>query len=195
MVCFRCRNPGHRAAVCCVPAPVITYVEHSTSGKATTAAQPKNGAGCPTGWNGGPGPPPPVLLAHFNATTASGDSRLIIVSLLVAGARRPLRALLDSGATNNFFRASCQSVLPDSVRVRNGPGEVEIKLADGKTRRVARREVSLPYTFDGFHSNDNFLVIEMNYAFDCILGIPWLARYQPRSTGWLVKSSVLTTST
>ncbi|POM77023.1 Putative Polyprotein, partial [Phytophthora palmivora] len=125
--------------------------------------------------------------AHFNATTASGDSRLIIVSLLVAGARRPLRALLDSGATNNFFRASCLSVLPDSVRVRNGPGEVEIKLADGKTRRVARREVSLPYTFDGFHSNDDFLVIEMNYAFDCILGIPWLARYQPQ-IDWLARS-------
>ncbi|POM66588.1 Polyprotein [Phytophthora palmivora] len=199
MVCFPCRKSGHRAAVCRAPAPVITYVEHSTSGKATTAAQPKPrpgpvGAGCPTGWNGGPGPPvadrspsPPVLHAHFNAITTSGDSRLIIVSLLVAGPRRPLRALLDSGATNNFFRASCLSVLPDSVRVRNGPGEVEIKLADGKARRVARREVSLSYPFDGFHSNDGFLVIEMNYAFDCILGFPWLARYQPQ-IDWLARS-------
>ncbi|POM66483.1 Polyprotein [Phytophthora palmivora] len=199
MVCFRCRKSGHRAAVCRAPAPVITYVEHSTSGEATTAAQPKNGR---DQWGRGSllvGTEvrvhrwqtdllaPPVLHAHFNATTASGDSRLIIVSLLVAGARRPLRALLDSGATNNFFRASCLSVLPDSVRVRNGPGEVEIKLADGKTRRIARREVSLPYTFDGFHSNDDFLVIEMNYAFDCILGIPWLARYQPQ-IDWLARS-------
>ncbi|KAG6609448.1 polyprotein [Phytophthora cinnamomi] len=94
---------------------------------------------------------------------------------------------MDSGATNNYFRASCLSALPDSVRVRNGPGEVEIKLADGKTRRVARREVSLPYTFDVFHSNDDFLVIEINYAFDCILGIPWLARYQPH-IDWLAPS-------
>ncbi|KAG6622014.1 polyprotein [Phytophthora cinnamomi] len=31
MVCFRCRKPGHRAVVCRAPAPVITYVEHSTS--------------------------------------------------------------------------------------------------------------------------------------------------------------------
>ncbi|POM67415.1 LOW QUALITY PROTEIN: Polyprotein [Phytophthora palmivora] len=152
------------------------------------------GAGCPTGGNGGPGPTvavrppsPPCFHAHFNATTASGDSRLIIVSLLVAGARRPLLALLDSGATNNFFRASGLSVLPDSVRFRYGPGEVEIKLADGKTRRVTRREVSLPYTFDDFHSNDDFLVIEMNYAFDCILGIPCLARYQPQ-IDWLARS-------
>ncbi|POM77128.1 LOW QUALITY PROTEIN: Polyprotein, partial [Phytophthora palmivora] len=107
--------------------------------------------------------------------------------LCLSPAPGDLCAFLDSGATNNFFRASCLSVLPDSIRVRNGPGEVEIKLADGKTRRVARREVSLPYTFDGFHSNDDFLVIEMNYAFDCILGIPWLARYQPQ-IDWLARS-------
>ncbi|KAE9273797.1 hypothetical protein PR003_g29794, partial [Phytophthora rubi] len=120
-------------------------------------------------------------------TTASGDSRLIIVSLFVAGARRPLRALLDSGATNNFFRASCLSILPAGVPVRDLPGDVVFKLADGKPRRVARRELSLPYTFDGFHSNDNFIVFDMNYAFDCILGIPWLVRYQPQ-IDWLARS-------
>ncbi|KAE9266793.1 hypothetical protein PR003_g31996, partial [Phytophthora rubi] len=130
---------------------------------------------------------PPVLHAHFNAITASGDSRLIIVSLFVAGARRPIRALLDSGATNNFFRASCLSILPAGVPVRDLPGDVVVKLADGKPRRVARRELSLPYTFDGFHSNDNFIVFDMNYAFDCILGIPWLVRYQPQ-IDWLARS-------
>ncbi|OWY93333.1 polyprotein [Phytophthora megakarya] len=65
------------------------------------------------------------------------------------------------------------------MNVRQGPGEVGVKLADGKAHRVVRREVSLSYTFDGFRSNDDFLVIEINYAFDCILGIPWRARYQP----------------
>ncbi|KAE8960695.1 hypothetical protein PF011_g30009 [Phytophthora fragariae] len=131
--------------------------------------------------------PPPVLHAHFNATTASGDSRLIIVSLFVAGARRPLRALLDSGAANNFFRASCLSILPAGVPVRDLSGDVVVKLADGKPRRVARRELSLSYTFDGFHSNDNFIVFDMNYAFDCILDIPWLVRYQPQ-IDWLARS-------
>ncbi|KAE9295901.1 hypothetical protein PF008_g24154 [Phytophthora fragariae] len=41
--------------------------------------------------------------------------------------------------------------------------------------------------FDGFHSNDNFIVFDMNYAFDCILGIPWLVRYQPQ-IDWLARS-------
>ena len=84
-------------------------------------------------------------------------------------------------------RESCLSMLPSSIQVREGPGLVVVKLADGKPHRVPRRKVSLPYTFDGFRSNDNFLVIEMNYAFDCILGMPWLARYQPQ-IDWLARS-------
>ena len=78
-------------------------------------------------------------------------------------------------------------MLPPSIQIREGPGQVVVKLADGKPRRVSRREVSLPYTFDGFRSNDNFLVIAMNYAFDCILGMPWLARYKPQ-IDWLARS-------
>ena len=78
-------------------------------------------------------------------------------------------------------------MLPPSIQVREGPGQVVVKLADGKPHRVSRREVSLPYTFDGFRSNDDFLVIAMNYAFDCILGMPWLARYKPQ-IDWLARS-------
>uniref|UniRef100_H3H5W9 Integrase catalytic domain-containing protein n=1 Tax=Phytophthora ramorum TaxID=164328 RepID=H3H5W9_PHYRM len=181
-------SPGHRAAVCRAPAPILAYMKHVTPDERIPAAQPKKTAGASPGPPAAARPPsPPVLYAHFNATTASGDSRLIIVSLYVAGARRPLRALLDSGATNNFFRASCLSILPAGAPVRDVPGDVVVKLANGKPFRVARREVSLPYTFDGFRSNDNFIVFEMNYAFDCILGIPWLSRYQPQ-IDWLARS-------
>ncbi|GMF39925.1 unnamed protein product [Phytophthora fragariaefolia] len=151
------------------------------------------GAGCPTGWNGGPGPQvatgppnPPVLHAHFNATTTNGDSRLILISIHVAGAERPLLALLDSGATNNFIRDDCLALLPSHVRVWNGPGDIVVKLTDGKSRRAPRRAVLLAYSFDGLSANDDFLVIELNYVFDCILGMPWLARYQPE-IGWLAR--------
>ncbi|KAE9270043.1 hypothetical protein PF001_g28960 [Phytophthora fragariae] len=60
-------------------------------------------------------------------------------------------------------------------------------LADGKPHRAPRRAVSLAYAFGGFSTNDDFLVIERNYAFDCILGMPWLARYQPE-IDWLARS-------
>ncbi|KAE9187311.1 hypothetical protein PF004_g22834 [Phytophthora fragariae] len=108
-------------------------------------------------------------------------------SLHVAGAERPLRALLDSGATNNIIRDDCLALLPSHVRVREGPGEIVVKLADGKPHRAPRRAVSLAYAFDGFSTNDDLLVIELNYAFDCIFGMPWLARYQPE-IDWLARS-------
>ncbi|KAE9159032.1 hypothetical protein PF005_g32197 [Phytophthora fragariae] len=44
----------------------------------------------------------------------------------------------------------------------------------------------MAYAFNGFSTNDDFLVIELNYAFDCILGMPWLARYQPE-IDWLAR--------
>jgi hypothetical protein len=52
-----------------------------------------------------PLPSPAVLHAQLNATTSSSDKRLIVLSLHVSGAQRPIRALLDSGATNNFVHA------------------------------------------------------------------------------------------
>ncbi|KAE8961171.1 hypothetical protein PR001_g30128, partial [Phytophthora rubi] len=175
LVCYRCRKSGHRAAVCRAPAPVLASAEVVGEADDTfPTALPKNA-------------PPPVLYAHFNATTTNGDSRLILISLHVAGAERPLRALLDSGATNNFIRDDCLALLPSHVRVREGPGEIVVKLADGKPHRAPRRAVSLAYAFDGFSTNDDFLVIELNYAFDCILGMPWLARYQPE-IDWLARS-------
>lgn len=70
--------------------------------------------------------------------------------------------------------------------------QVVLKLADGRPRRLPPREVSLPYTFDGLSSNDNFLVFTMNYGFNCILGIPWLVS---RSTGRRGLSNVKRSST
>ncbi|KAE9302308.1 hypothetical protein PR003_g22299, partial [Phytophthora rubi] len=122
-----------------------------------------------------------------NATTTNGDSRLILISLHVAGAERPLRALLDSGATNNFIRDDCLALLPSHLRVREGPGEIVVELADGKPHRAPRGAVSLACASDGFSTNDDFLAIELNYAFDCILGMSWLARYQPE-IDWLARS-------
>ncbi|KAE9014089.1 hypothetical protein PR001_g15230 [Phytophthora rubi] len=149
----------------------------------------------------------------INATTTNGDSRLILISLHVAGAERPLRALLDSGATNNFIRDDCLALLPPNNFIRDDcvallPSHVRVRerpagRTGGKDRRegpagrtgrdrrgVGRRQapprsaVSLAYAFDGFSTNDDFLVIELNYAFDCILGMPWLACYQPE-IDWL----------
>ena len=153
------------------------------------------GTGRPTSRNEAPGtqvasraPSPKVTHTHCSATTTRDDSRLIIISIVVDGVKRPLRALLDSGASNNFFRASCLSLHSSKITVREGPDDKVVKLADGQPQRVPRRTVVLPYTFDGFQSDDEFLVYEKNYAFDCILKVQWLSQYQP-TLDWLSRSA------
>ena len=48
---------------------------------------------------------PSALHAQLYATSFSSDNRPVVLSVHVDGATRPLRALLDSGATNNFVCA------------------------------------------------------------------------------------------
>ncbi|KAE9332909.1 hypothetical protein PF008_g14710 [Phytophthora fragariae] len=59
-----------------------------------------------------------------------------------------------------------------------------VKYADGKPRRTPRRSTTFAYEFDGFHSSEEFLVTELSGSFDCVFGIPWLARHQP-DIDWL----------
>ncbi|POM66811.1 Polyprotein [Phytophthora palmivora] len=94
--CFRCQKPGHRAAVCRALTPVVTNV--SVANDVAVAYPTKNGDNQTTS-------SPYVLRAQLSATTSGSDSRLIVLSLHVDGASRPIRALLDSGATNNFVGA------------------------------------------------------------------------------------------
>ena len=55
----------------------------------------------------------------------------MIVSLHVADVQRPLRALLDSKAMISFFCESYLSMLRPSIQVREGSGQVVVKLAEG----------------------------------------------------------------
>ncbi|KAG3196126.1 hypothetical protein PC128_g7912 [Phytophthora cactorum] len=133
MRCFRCKKPGHRAAVCRAPAPVVANV--TIESDVAVAGQAKNGD--------------------------NHDSRLIVLSLHADGAARPVRALLDSGATNNFVLAESLLLLPADMRVREGPGHMI--------------------------GSDDFLVIELSGSFGCDFGIPWLARNQPH-IDWLTRT-------
>ncbi|KAG3059279.1 hypothetical protein PC121_g14026 [Phytophthora cactorum] len=153
--CFRCKKPGHRAAVCHAPAPVAANA--TIENDVAVAGQEKNGD--------------------------NHDSRLIVISLHVDGATRSVRALLDSGKKNNFVRAESLSVLPADMRVHEGPGHMIVTYADGKPWRLPRWSVSFSYEFDGFQGSDDFLVIVLSGSFDCVFSIPCLARHQPHING------------
>ncbi|GMF29852.1 unnamed protein product [Phytophthora fragariaefolia] len=70
------------------------------------------------------------------------------------------------------------------MSIRESGGEMIVKYADGKPRRTPQWSATFAYEFNGFRSSEEFLVIELSGSFDCIFGIPWLARHKP-AIDWL----------
>ncbi|KAF1321538.1 reverse transcriptase, partial [Globisporangium splendens] len=191
--CFRCGKPGHIARNCKVSLP----------GRQTTQGARSNnhdrsyglGAGPPTGpekrtvdvvetQDSGPY----VHQAHAVSTTSeksvSQTSSLIVHKVHVDGIATPLRALVDTGASNNFVR--------NEVIVRHGvfvPGANEektmiVRLANGSTVKMPKRVVRLAIKCEDFRGEDEFILLDLDDKFDIILGMPWLKRYQP-SIDWM----------
>ncbi|DAZ98562.1 TPA: hypothetical protein N0F65_005746 [Lagenidium giganteum] len=130
---------------------------------------------------------PHVLLARLTtASSSSAQQQLIVIALDVVGFPRCLRALLDTGATNNFVRSGCRKEGGMQITLHNGV-QLAVRLADGSTLRAPKRSVLLKYGFDGFRSTDEFLELVMDDKFDVILGMPWLMRHQPK-IDWLHRS-------
>ncbi|POM73080.1 LOW QUALITY PROTEIN: Polyprotein, partial [Phytophthora palmivora] len=184
MRCFRCQKPDHRTAHCRAPTPVVMNVSVAND---VTVAHPAKTAtiGRRDGYLVAEPPPSPhVLRARLSATTSRSDSRLILLSLHVEGALRPIRALLDSGATRNFAGGQSLSVLPADLPLSEGPVYMVIKYTDGKPRQLLRRSATFSYGFDGFRSSE-FLVIELIGFFDCVSGVS--ARRQ-HNIVWLTRT-------
>ena len=99
-----------------------------------------------------------LLQLQLYATTSIKYKRLIVISVDVDGASRPLHALLDSITMNNFVRADILSNLSSRPRVREFPGSITVKYAEAKPRTKRQRSVVFPYRLDVFLSSDEFQV-------------------------------------
>ncbi|KAF1316552.1 reverse transcriptase, partial [Globisporangium splendens] len=112
------------------------------------------------------------------------------ISLQVDGIATPLRALVDTGASNNFVRN--EVIVRHGVFVpdANKDKTMIIRLANGSTVKMPKRVVRLAMKCEDFRGEDEFILLDLDDKFDLILGMPWLKRYQP-SIDWLkVKISV-----
>ncbi|CAH0474411.1 unnamed protein product [Peronospora belbahrii] len=129
-------------------------------------------------------PSPTVQYAQLNAATFSNEPHLIVLSVHVDGASRPLRVLMNSGATNNVVRAKSLPVLPSWLRVCKSSGGMIVRNAEERPRTHQQRLEVLSYRFDAFRSRDAFQVVDLSGSFDCISGMPWIARHRP-DIDWL----------
>ncbi|KAF1318072.1 reverse transcriptase, partial [Globisporangium splendens] len=191
--CFRCGKPGHIARNCKVSLP----------GRQTTQGARSNnhdrsyglGAGPPTGpekrtvdvvetQDSGPYVHQAHAVSTMSEKSVSQTSSLIVHKVHVDGIAMPLRALVDTGASNNFVR--------NEVIVRHGvfvPDAYEektmiVRLANGSTVKMPKRVVRLAIKCEDFRGEDEFILLDLDDKFDVILDMPWLKRYQP-SVDWM----------
>jgi hypothetical protein len=120
-------------------------------------------------------------------TTQSDEEPLITLELAAKGGVT-LRALLDSGASNNFVRK--RTLVESGVRFSErviSPTLLTVRLATGAIVKLRKRVVALHYALQGKQYDDNFIVLDLDDKFDAILGMPWLKKHEPQ-VNWTTKS-------
>ncbi|KAF1319662.1 reverse transcriptase, partial [Globisporangium splendens] len=130
---------------------------------------------------------PNVHDAHAVSTrenSVNQTSSLIVLKVHVDGIATPLRALVDTGASNNFVRN--EVIVRHGVFVPDANEEktMVIRLANGSTVKMPKRVVRLAMKCEDFRGEDEFILLDLDDKFDLILGMPWLKRYQP-SIDWM----------
>ena len=118
--------------------------------------------------------------AQINSTETNVSNRLIIIELEVEGLPRALRALVDTGASNNFVRYDVAKPLLHNDDRFPINGKLIVKLANGTTLSVPKCEVTLSLRLNDLTGKDSFLLLDLDDRFDLILGMPWLTRHKPQ---------------
>ncbi|GMF58051.1 unnamed protein product [Phytophthora fragariaefolia] len=99
------------------------------------------------------------------------DGKLNLVILNVNSKReRSLRALVDCGASNNFFRLGSLGRL-DFEEVELPRSLLKVRLATGVTVRTEKRVVSVPFSYPDKKFVDELIVLDLDDKFDMVLGM------------------------
>jgi len=119
---------------------------------------------------------PDVLLARVNSTekknSVNQNAKLIVLKVKVNQSSPPLRALIDTGASNNFVRED--SIPSRAVSDVKDMGKMIVKFADGSSNELVKRVVTLRLECEKFQGEDEFILLDLDEKYDIILGMPWL---------------------
>ncbi|KAG4039681.1 hypothetical protein PC123_g24771 [Phytophthora cactorum] len=142
------------------------------------------GAGCPTG-----SAITRVYSGHATLKTADPSERdshckkqddkpNLVILKIKSKRENSLRALVDSGASNNFVRQ--QSLPKLNFEDADTPRSVlEVRLATGATVRTEKRVVRMRFSYKHRVFVENLIVLDLDDKFDLVLGMPWLAWHDP----------------
>ena len=113
----------------------------------------------------------PHRLLHIKET----HGRLLLYQGEIRG--RPLKILVDSGASANFVAAPVLEKLKLSWRKKSH--EDQVKLADG-TVLASDRLATIPFSVSSYKDTDHFHILPQLAGFDMVLGMDWLSRINPK---------------
>ena len=120
------------------------------------------------------------IVPETSPLEASSRSGLLAFDAKVSGFDKPLRLLVDSGASENFAsRATLSRNSELYTRARRTSRQIAVRLATGVTVKAQESLIDLRVKFSDFSCVEEFHVLDMDARYDLILGIKWLARHQP----------------
>ncbi|GMF49796.1 unnamed protein product [Phytophthora fragariaefolia] len=115
--------------------------------------------------------------SHSRYKKHDGKPNLVILKV-ISKRERSLRALVDCGASNNFVRLQSLARL-DFEEVELPRSLLEVRLATGVVVRTEKRVVCARFSYKGKKSVDELIVLDLDDKFDKVLGMPWVAQYDP----------------
>eukprot|EP00736_Rhodelphis_marinus_P001481 Rmarinus@m.1974 len=120
----------------------------------------------------------PTRLMTIADPHAQSGERLLTLDGVIAG--KPVKVLLDSGATDNFI--STRFVEENRLMSATGPADIKVRMADGTIRDDVRK-MTTRLTLPGLESSLTFFVFDID-RYEVVLGIPWLKQFNPDRIDW-----------
>ena len=106
------------------------------------------------------------------------EKPLITLEVRPHGNDVPMRALFDTGASNNFVRTEVHTSL-NFVEIESPRSMLSVRLATCSTVTIPKRVIRTRFELDELSFEDECIVLDLDDKFDVILGIPWMSKHQP----------------
>src|SRR4051794_20960407 len=119
------------------------------------------------------------LPSQINSITKPVVHRLIKLDGTLAG--KPARFLLDSGASHSYVSKKFVTDHSLSITTKDDDSSVRLSvtLADGTINPSDGSLESVPVRISSYADNLDFAVTDLSKAYDAILGMSWLYRFNP----------------